>query len=99
MIRVKLPLHLRRLANVDGNEVTIKVQGVVTQRSVLDALEAQYPVLHGTVRDRITKKRRSMVRLFACGQDLSNEDIDEPLPEAVATGDEPYMIVAAIAGG
>jgi hypothetical protein len=99
MIRVKLPLHLRRLANVDGNEVTIKVQGVVTQRSVLDALEAQYPVLHGTVRDRITKKRRSMVRLFACGQDLSNEDIDQPLPGAVATGDEPYMIVGAIAGG
>lgn len=99
MIRVKLPLHLRRLAKLEGSEVSLDVAGVVTQRSVIDALEASYPVLRGTVRDQTTLKRRSMVRFFACGEDLSHEDPDTPLPEAVASGKEPYMIVGAIAGG
>lgn len=99
MIRVKIPLHLRRLANVEGNEVTVDVSGEVTQRTVIDALEAKYPTLSGTVRDYATGRRRSMVRLFACGEDLSNEEPDTPLPDAVASGEEPYMIVGAIAGG
>jgi hypothetical protein len=98
MIRVVLPYHLRTLARVDG-EVSVEVEGQVTQRSVLDAVEAQYPMLRGTIRDQVTKKRRAMVRLFACGQDLSNEEIDTPLPDAVATGKEPYLVVGAIAGG
>lgn len=99
MIRVQIPLHLRRLAKVDGNEVSVEVSGVVTQRSVLDALEAAYPALAGTTRDHVTKRRRSLVRFYACGEDLSNEDPDTPLPDAVAKGEQPYMIIGAIAGG
>lgn len=99
MIRVEIPLHLRRLANVDGNEVTVDVSGEVTQQTVIDALEAKYPSLAGTVRDYSTGRRRSLVRFYACGEDLSNEEPDTPLPDAVASGEEPYMIVGAIAGG
>jgi sulfur-carrier protein len=98
MIRVTLPFHLRRLAQVDG-EVQIEVEGTVTQRSVLDALEARYPVLRGTIRDHVTGQRRPFLRFFACEQDLSLESPDVPLPEAVARGDEPFMVVGAIAGG
>ena len=98
MIRVTLPPHLRKLAGVDG-EVTLDVAGEITQRSVLDALEARYPMLQGTIRDHSTKKRRAFVRFFACGDDLSHEAPDAPLPQAVAQGKEPYMIVGAIAGG
>jgi molybdopterin synthase sulfur carrier subunit len=98
MIRVTLPFHLRRLAQVDG-EVQIEVEGAVTQRSVLDALEARYPVLRGTIRDHVTGQRRPFLRFFACEQDLSLESPDVPLPEAVARGDEPFMVVGAIAGG
>src|SRR5688572_10832944 len=98
MIRVVLPAHLRKLAQVNG-EVKLDVEGQATQRSVLDALEAQYPMLRGTIRDHVTQKRRPFVRFFACGQDLSHEPPDTPLPEAVATGAEPLMIVGAIAGG
>jgi len=98
MIRVTLPAHLRKLAQVDG-EVKLDVEGAVTQRSVLDALEARYPMLCGTIRDHATQKRRAFVRFFACGQDLSQEPADAPLPDAVATGAEPFMIVGAIAGG
>lgn len=98
MIRVTLPAHLRKLAQVDG-EVKIEVQGQVTQRSVLDALEIAYPMLRGTIRDHVTQRRRAFVRFFACQQDLSHELPDAPLPDAVATGAEPFMIVGAIAGG
>jgi molybdopterin synthase sulfur carrier subunit len=98
IIRVTLPAHLRKLARVDG-EVKLAVDGKVTQRSVLDALEADYPMLRGTIRDHVTQKRRAFVRFFACGEDLSHEPADAPLPEAVATGTEPFMIVGAIAGG
>ena len=98
MIRVVLPLHLRRLARVDG-EVRLDVEGRVTQRSVLDALEARYPMLRGTVRDHVTHQRRAFVRFFACQQDLSNEPPDTPLPDPVATGAEPYLVVGAMAGG
>jgi molybdopterin synthase sulfur carrier subunit len=98
MIRLVLPYHLRTLAKVDG-EVTVEVQGQVTQRAVLDALEARYPTLCGTIRDRDTQRRRKLVRFFACGEDLSNEDPDALLPEAVATGAEPYRVVGAMAGG
>ena len=98
MIRVVLPAHLRTLARVDG-EVQLQVTGPVTQRAVLDSLEAQYPVLCGTIRDRHTGRRRAFVRFFACEQDLSHEQPDAPLPEAVATGAEPYLIVGAMAGG
>ena len=98
MIRVTLPFHLRRLAQVDG-EVQIEVEGRVTIRSVLDALEARYPVLCGTIRDHGTQQRRPFLRFFACEQDLSLESPDAPLPEAVAKGDEPFMVVGAIAGG
>ena len=98
MIRVVLPAHLRTLADVHG-EVQLAVEGQVTQRSVLDALEARYPTLRGTLRDQATQRRRPLVRFFACGEDLSNEAPDSPLPEAVATGAEPYLIVGAIAGG
>ena len=97
-IRVTLPAHLRKLAQVDG-EVKLDVEGQVTQRSVLDALEARYPMLRGTIRDHVTQQRRAFVRFFACGEDLSHEPPDAPLPEAVATGAEPFMIVGAIAGG
>ena len=98
MIRVTLPFHLRTLAKVDG-EVQLEVEGPVTQRSVLDALEARYPVLRGTIRDHVSGQRRAFLRFFACEQDLSLESPDAPLPEAVATGAEPFMVVGAIAGG
>ncbi|HEY7066071.1 MAG TPA: MoaD/ThiS family protein [Chloroflexota bacterium] len=99
MIRVVLPAHLRTLARVDRGEVTLAVEGPVTQRAVLDALEAQYPTLRGTLRDHGSAKRRALVRFFACQQDLSNEPPDAPLPQAVASGAEPFLIVGAIAGG
>jgi hypothetical protein len=98
MIRVILPIHLRMLADV-GAEVTLDVEGAVTQRSILDALEARYPVLLGTIRDYTTQKRRPMLRFFACEEDLSHESPDAPLPEAVAKGEEPFFVVTAIAGG
>jgi hypothetical protein len=98
MIRIVLPPHLRKLARVDG-EVALEVTGQVTQRSVLDALEDRYPMLRGTIRDHVTQQRRAFVRFFACEQDLSHEPPDAPLPEAVATGAAPFMIVGAIAGG
>src|SRR5213080_551491 len=98
MIRVILPFHLRNLAHV-VNEVTIDVEGPVTQRSVLDALEARYPMLRGTIRDHDTQQRRAFLRFFACEEDLSHESPDAPLPEAVATGIEPFLIVGAMAGG
>lgn len=98
MIRVVLPQHLRTLARVNG-EVTLEVTGPVTQRTVLDALEACYPMLRGTVRDHVTHKRRAFVRFFACEQDLSHESPDTPLPDAVVTGSEPFLIVGAMAGG
>ena len=98
MIRVVLPAHLRTLAQA-GGEVELEVAGQVTQRSVLDALEARYPVLRGTIRDQDNGRRRAFVRFFACEQDLSHEQPDAPLPEAVATGTEPYLIVGAMAGG
>jgi molybdopterin converting factor small subunit len=98
MIRVVLPAHLRTLTQVNG-EVKLEVAGLVTQRSVLDALEARYPVLRGTIRSHDGGPRRAFVRFFACEQDLSHEQPDAPLPEAVATGAEPYLIVGAMAGG
>ncbi len=98
MIRVVLPLHLRRLARVDG-EVQLAVDGEPTVRSVLDALEARYPMLRGTVRDHATQQRRAFVRFYACGEDFSNEAPDTPLPEQVTTGVEPFLIVGAMAGG
>jgi sulfur-carrier protein len=98
MIRVTLPPHLRKLAQVNG-EITLEVTGEITQGSVLDALEARYPMLCGTVRDQVTRKRRPFVRFFACGQDLSHESPDVLLPNAIASGAEPFMIVGAIAGG
>ena len=98
MIRVVLPAHLRTLARTD-REVTLRVEGPVTQRSVLDALEAAYPALRGAIRDQATRRRRPLVRFFACQQDLSHESPDAPLPEAVATGQEPFLIVGAMAGG
>ena len=98
MIRVTLPPHLRKLAQVDG-EVHLDVHGPVTQGSVLDALETRYPMLRGTIRDHVTHRRRAFVRFFACGEDLSHESPDSPLPDAVATGAQPFMVVGAIAGG
>ncbi|MCZ7571671.1 MAG: MoaD/ThiS family protein [Ardenticatenaceae bacterium] len=98
MIRVRLPAHLRRLARVDG-EVELMLEGPATQRSVLDALEARYPMLRGTIRDPITQQRRPFLRFFACQQDLSHDLPDAPLPEAVVMGAEPFLIVGAIAGG
>jgi hypothetical protein len=98
MIRVVLPAHLRKLARVD-REVTVEVEGRVTQRAILDALEARYPMLRGTIRDHETQRRRPFVRFFACEQDLSHESPDEPLPEAVAAGTEPFLVVGAMAGG
>lgn len=98
MIRVELPAHLRTLAKV-GREVQLDVEGPVTQRSVLDALELAYPMLRGTIRDSRSQARRPLVRFFACKEDLSHESPDDPLPEAVATGSEPYLIVGAMAGG
>ena len=98
MIRVVLPTHLRKLAGVDG-EVTFAVEGPVTQRTILDALEARYPMLRGTIRDHVTLRRRPFVRFFACEEDLSHEPPDTPLPDAVATGAEPFLVVGAMAGG
>jgi hypothetical protein len=98
VIRVVLPAHLRTLARVDG-EVQLDVEGPVTLRSVLDALEARHPVLRGTIRDHVTLRRRPFLRIFACGQDLSHEPPDAPLPEAVAKEEEPVLIVGALAGG
>jgi molybdopterin synthase sulfur carrier subunit len=98
MIRVVLPAHLRTLAHVTG-EVELQVEGQVTQRSVLDALEARYPMLRGTIRDHDTLRRRAFVRFFACEQDLSQEPPDAPLPDAVAIGAEPLLVVGAMAGG
>jgi hypothetical protein len=98
MIRVVLPAHLRTLAHVDG-EVKLQVNGPVTQRSVLDALEARYPMLCGTIRDHDGGRRRAFIRFFACELDLSHEQPDAPLPEAVVTGAEPYLVVGAMAGG
>ncbi len=98
MIRVVLPAHLRSLAKVDG-DVDLEVGGAVTTRTVLDALEARYPALRGTMRDRATRRRRPLVRFYACGEDLSHAEPDAPLPEAVARGEEPFLVVGAIAGG
>jgi molybdopterin synthase sulfur carrier subunit len=98
MIRVVVPAHLRVLAHVEG-ELALQVDGPVTQRSVLNAVEDRYPMLRGTMRDHVTQKRRAFVRFFACGEDLSNELPDTPLPEAVASGAEPFLVVGAIAGG
>ena len=98
MIRVVLPPHLRTLARVDG-EVELDVNATVTRRSILDELETRYPMLRGTMRDHVTQLRRPLVRFFACGEDLSHESPDAPLPEAIAQGSEPFLIIGAIAGG
>ncbi len=98
MIRVILPFHLRTLAHA-GSEVKLDVEGPATQRSVLDALEACYPMLRGTIRDHVTQERRPFLRFFACEEDLSHESPDAPLPDAVASGAEPFVILGAIAGG
>jgi sulfur-carrier protein len=98
MIRVVIPAHLRTLARVDG-EVKLEVHGQVTQRSVLDALEARYPMLRGTIRDHVTQQRRPFLRFFACQEDLSHQPPDAPLPDAVASGAEPFLVIGAIAGG
>jgi len=98
VIRIELPHHLRTLARVDG-EVRLDVQDPVTLRAALDALEAAYPVLRGTIRDHATRQRRAFVRFFACEQDLSHEPVDAPLPEAVIRGEEPLLVIGAIAGG
>src|SRR5260370_41776448 len=98
MIRVILPQHLRTLAHV-GSEVQIEVEGPITLRSALDALEARYPMLRGTIRDHVTQQRRPFLRFFACGEDLSHEPPDTPLPDLVASGKEPFLIIGAIAGG
>lgn len=98
MIRVVLPSHLRTLAHVEG-EVMLDVTGPVTQRSVLDALEARYPMLCGTIRDHSTQQRRAFLRFFACEEDLSHESPDAPLPEEVASGKEPFLVIGAVAGG
>ncbi len=98
MIRVALPAHLRTLAKVAG-DVSLEVTGPVTQRTVLDALEARYPMLCGTIRDHVTKQRRAFIRFFACEEDWSHESPDAPLPDAVAKGTEPFLVIGAIAGG
>ena len=98
MIRVQLPAHLRNLAKVTG-EIQLEVQGAITQRSVLDALEARYPALQGTIRDHVTLERRPFIRFYALQEDLSHEPIDAPLPPEVASGKEPYLVIGAIAGG
>ena len=98
MIRIILPFHLRTLANV-GTEVTLELHGQATQRSVLDALEARYPMLRGAIRDHLTQQRRPFLRFFACEEDLSHESPDTPLPEAVTSGKEPFIVIGAIAGG
>jgi sulfur-carrier protein len=99
MIRVVLPHHLRTLANVVDSEVNFDVVGQVTQRSILDALEARYPMLRGTIRDHVTQQRRPFLRFFACERDFSHEPPDSPLPDAIASGAEPFLVVGAIAGG
>jgi sulfur-carrier protein len=98
MIRVILPQHLRTLAHA-GTEVELEIEGSVTQRSVLDAIEARYPMLRGTIRDHVTQQRRPFLRFFACEEDLSHESPDTPLPDAVSSGIEPFIIIGAIAGG
>ena len=98
MIRVEIPTHLQALAKVRG-QLAIEVEGPITQRSVLDALEARHPVLEGTIRDHVTKRRRAFLRFYACGEDLSLDPPDAPLPEAVASGAEPFLIIGGIAGG
>jgi sulfur-carrier protein len=98
MIRVVLPAHLRTLAKIDG-EVRLELDGAITQRAVLDALESRYPMLRGTIRDQATNKRRAFVRFFACEEDLSHEAPDAPLPASVASGSEPFLVVGAMAGG
>jgi sulfur-carrier protein len=98
MIRVVLPAHLRTLARIDG-EVQLEIEGRATQRAVLDALEARYPALRGTIRDRLTQERRPYIRFFACEEDLSHEAPDAPLPDAVVTGTEPFLVIGAVAGG
>jgi molybdopterin synthase sulfur carrier subunit len=99
VVRVVLPAHLRTLAQLGSGEVELDVAGQVTQRSILDALEARYPMLRGTIRDHVTQERRAFVRFFACQEDLSHESPDAPLPDAVASGAEPFLVVGAIAGG
>ncbi len=98
MIRVILPFHLRNLAHVDS-ELTLEIDGPATQRSILDALEARYPMLRGAIRDHVTQQRRPFLRFFACEEDLSHESPDTPLPDAVASGKEPFIVIGAIAGG
>src|SRR5687767_8120667 len=98
MIRVVIPFHLRTLARIEG-EVQLEIAGAPTQRSILDALEARYPMLRGTIRDQVTQQRRPFIRFFALEQDLSHESPDAPVPEAVATGAEPFFVIGAIAGG
>jgi molybdopterin synthase sulfur carrier subunit len=98
MIRVQLPQHLRTLAKVQG-EVQLEIEGPVTQRSVLDALETRYPMLKGTIRDHVSQQRRAFMRFFACEEDLSLESPDSPLPDAVVNGKEPFLVIGAIAGG
>jgi hypothetical protein len=98
MVRVALPFHLKKLAQVEG-DVELEIRGQVTQRSILDALEVRYPVLRGTIRDHVTQKRRAFVRFFACEQDLSHDPPDTPLPDAIATGAETFVIMGAMAGG
>ncbi|MDZ4780278.1 MAG: MoaD/ThiS family protein [Planctomycetia bacterium] len=98
MIRVELPYHLRNFAKVTGH-VELELDGPATQRTLLNALEEKFPVLRGTIRDHDTKKRRAFIRFFACNQDLSNEPLDAPLPEAVVSGKEPYLVIGALAGG
>ena len=99
MIRVELPFHLRTLARLGAGEVELEVNGPVTQRTVVDAIEARFPMLRGTIRDHVTHQRRAFVRFFACEQDLSHEPPDAPLPDAVAMGAEPFLVVGAMAGG
>jgi len=98
VIRVVLPVHLRTLARVEG-EVGLELPGLISQATVLDALEARYPVLRGAIRDHVTGKRRPFIRFFACGEDLSHEPPDDPLPKPVAAGEEPFLVVGAMAGG
>jgi sulfur-carrier protein len=98
MIRVKLPQHLRTLSGA-GREVAIEVDGPVTQQAIIDAIEATYPMLRGTIRDQATRQRRPLVRFFACGQDLSHEPPDAPLPDAIVNGAEPFLVIGAMAGG
>src|SRR5947208_16065471 len=98
MIRIVLPAHLRTLARIEG-EVTLEIEGQATQRSVLDALEARYPMLQGTIRDHVTKQRRAFLRFFACEEDLSHDPPDNPLPDEIVSGKEPFLVIGAIAGG